>query len=717
MKTSAVPAKRLRTPARAVAAIEDINFPFEKLSEIAELESWRKEVNRPIYHVHKWWAQRLGSVFRAIILGTFSAPGEDILQAFYSLRPSSRRVVYDPFMGSGTTVGEAIKLGFRAVGRDINPVSHFLVRNAVARHSREAVLREFDAIEQDTAPALKHFYRTSPGEAEAEVLYYFWVKVIPCPSCLHDVDLFSRYVFSQHAYPKKYPVSKAVCPSCQAINTVSFDAEKASCASCRFEYNPQRGPASGTKARCPACRCEFPIAKTVKLLGHPPGHRMYAKMVLRPDGQKEYRCITPGDLVLYREAERQLEAKADPYPVVEITPGYNTNQALNYNYTHWHLMFNARQLLGISILADRVRRIEEPRTRELFACLLSGCLEFNNMFASFKGEGTGAVRHMFSHHILKPERTPLEANLWGTPKSSGSFSTLFRSRILRALDYQEAPFELRPFHNGVRTTGEKIVGVSHPVNVDVAASFAELDARHPVYLSCGDSSATDLPAKSVDAVVTDPPFFDNVHYSQLADFFHVWQRHILGEHGPRMRATTRRDEEVQQSDPVHFEDRLGSVWAECHRVLKDDGLMVFSYHHSRSDGWRCVLNALVKAGFYITATHPIKAEMSVAAPKLQTKEPIDYDIIMVCRRQRDDLGLLPLPFAHVLGEATAAAQLQVDRLRGCGRKVSRNDVRIIVMAQLISRLSTQAVTTDDPIRHHEAELERAIQAAFHAGSA
>ena len=50
------------------------------------------------------------------------------------------------------------------------------------------------------------------------------------------------------------------------------------------------------------------------------------------------------------------------------------------------------------------------------------------MFASYKGEGTGAVRHMFAHHILKPERVPLEANLWGTPKSSGSFSTMFEGQ-------------------------------------------------------------------------------------------------------------------------------------------------------------------------------------------------------------------------------------------------------------------------------------------------
>src|SRR5438034_3916798 len=96
-------------------AIEEASFPFEHLSDIAELESWRKEINRPTSHIHKWWAQRLGSVFRAILIAAFSPPDTDLLAAFYTRRQPSKQVVFDPFMGSGTTVGEAIKLGFRAV--------------------------------------------------------------------------------------------------------------------------------------------------------------------------------------------------------------------------------------------------------------------------------------------------------------------------------------------------------------------------------------------------------------------------------------------------------------------------------------------------------------------------------------------------------------------------------------------------------------------------
>ena len=67
--------------------IETDAFPFEFLSQLAERESWRKEVHRPIYHVHKWWAKRLGSVFRGILLGTALPEGSDLAAAFYQTAP------------------------------------------------------------------------------------------------------------------------------------------------------------------------------------------------------------------------------------------------------------------------------------------------------------------------------------------------------------------------------------------------------------------------------------------------------------------------------------------------------------------------------------------------------------------------------------------------------------------------------------------------------
>ena len=248
-----------------------------------------------------------------------------------------------------------------------------------------------------------------------------------------------------------------------------------------------------------------------------------------------------------RRLPRSWRTAQTRIPSLRLAPGYSTNQALGYNYRYWHQMFNDRQLLCLSILGDRIRSIPDPGVRDLFTCLFSGTLEFNNMFASYKGEGTGAVRHMFAHHILKPERLPLEANVWGTAKSSGSFRTMFEGRILRALDYAEDPFELRPKARAGKKEGEKVYDLSERLGFDLARDYREFSKGKRVYLSCGDSSHIDLDDKSVDAVVTDPPFFDNVHYSQLADFFYVWQRHILDDAGRQgTHCTTRSDFEVAE---------------------------------------------------------------------------------------------------------------------------------------------------------------------------
>ncbi len=388
----------------------------------------------------------------------------------------------------------------------------------------------------------------------------------------------------------------------------------------------------------------------------------------------------------YAAASRQLSERVNPYPIVNIEPGHNTNQALGYNYRYWHQMFNDRQLLCLSILAERIRDIDEPVSRELFACLFSGALEFNNMFASYKGEGTGAVRHMFAHHILKPERTPLEANVWGTPKSSGSFMTLFKSRLCRALNYADNPFELRLKSQTGRKSGEKVFGLSDQIGFDLAKDYADFASGKRVYLSCGDSSGTDLPDRSVDAVITDPPFFDNVHYSQLADFFYVWQRHLLGPSDCLESHTTRSSAEVQNTDVDKFADRLSAVWSEAYRVLKDDGVLAFTYHHSRHDGWQAILRSLLAADFGITAVQPVKAEMSVAVPKRQAKEPISLDVILVCRK-KSQLPRQGCTEENSWSAVTHAAASQVKRLRDNGHRLSRSDVRVIFMAQLLRRLA------------------------------
>jgi hypothetical protein len=410
-------------------------------------------------------------------------------------------------MGSGTTLVEARKLGCRVIGRDINPVSYFLVRNALNDLSLQAVTKTFREIEADTAPAIRQFYQTKLLDGRrAEVLYYFWVKYLPCPQCGSRVDLFDSRIVARHAMPARNAGGQALCPHCDAIHPVSIHQDRVNCLACRKQYALHAGSVKGSRATCPACQHTFVIVKQLQELESPPEERLYAKMVLLPNDSKAYLPATNLDQELYRKAAHELEQKENWYPLVRIQPGHNTNQALRYNYTHWHSMFNARQLLSLGYLAQRIARIPDEAQRCLFTCLFSSTLEFNNRFCSFKGEGTGAVRHMFAHHVLKPERTPLEANVWGTPRSSGAFSTLFLSRLARALEYRDDPFELAPVERNGRTGRRKVFGLSGPIRGPVAEDYDSFARQgHPVYVSCGSSSQTDIADAAVDLVITDPP--------------------------------------------------------------------------------------------------------------------------------------------------------------------------------------------------------------------
>src|SRR5207302_7648453 len=155
--------------------IESDDFPFEFLSQLAERESWRKEVHRPIYHIHKWWATRLGSVFRGILLGSILSSDKNLPEVFYSSHDFSNLRVFDPFMGSGTTIGEAHKLGLVACGRDINPVAAESVRVALGTVDYVKLKDAFRKLSESVGEKIRNLYRSIDTSGRpCDVLYYFW---------------------------------------------------------------------------------------------------------------------------------------------------------------------------------------------------------------------------------------------------------------------------------------------------------------------------------------------------------------------------------------------------------------------------------------------------------------------------------------------------------------------------------------------------------------
>ena len=145
----------------------------------------------------------------------------------------------------------------------------------------------------------------------------------------------------------------------------------------------------------------------------------------------------------------------------------------------------------------------------------------------------------------------------------------------RAIEYQQKPTEV----NGMGNSKGIICSRPFTGKVEAWPEGNKLE-NGSIYLKCGDSSRTQLPNKTVDLVITDPPFFDNVHYSELADFFYAWQK-LIPKGFIQSQLTTRNIAEVQDCDPLNFSSKLKSVFLECNRILKDDGLLLFTYHHSK----------------------------------------------------------------------------------------------------------------------------------------
>jgi len=359
--------KTLKTELRL---IETDAFPFEFLSKIGERESWRKEIHRPIYHVHKWWAKRLGSVFRGILLGCISKKEADLEAEFYKQHWVEGISVFDPFMGSGTTLGEAHKLGLTALGRDINPVAVNAVNVALGPMDWGSLQSAFTELSFSVGETIRALYRSKDSQGyDCDVLYYFWVMKAGCTACERMVDLFSSYVIARNAYPDRRPEIQVLCPSCERIFQGLTGQGSVSCPECGLHFDPEKASAKGADATCQHC------GRTSKILqmlgGKRPGFRLYGKLVLTGNHKKEYLRATEEDFIAYRSCSLRLkeeESRGILLPSLTLKNGHNTQQALRYGFVSWRDFFNDRQLLALAYLQNTILRITDEPTRN---CLLT----------------------------------------------------------------------------------------------------------------------------------------------------------------------------------------------------------------------------------------------------------------------------------------------------------------------------------------------------------
>lgn len=314
--------------------------------------------------------------------------------------------------------------------------------------------------------------------------------------------------------------------------------------------------------------------------------------------ERGYKKADEYDQKLFLLSKEEFQRKKDklPIPGQKLPDGYNTRQAKNFQYEYFYQMFNERQLLCLSMLLTEILKIEDENIREFMILTFSDSINANNMFCKYN-QGARKLEPLFGHHAYWPPNTPVENNVWGTKYGRGSFIS-YVDKVIRAKNYTLHPYEIMS-KNG---NSEKVI-VGHNLRGCLGESFDEiLKGKANALLKAQTSEDLSfILDKSIDAVITDPPYYDNVMYSEIADFFYVWQRLALqdryncyqGEYSPRSREIIKNP--VQNKGDDFFLRGLTNVFKECNRVLKDDGLMVFTFHHERSEAWASTLRAILEA--------------------------------------------------------------------------------------------------------------------------
>ncbi len=660
----------------------DLDIPF--VADLALREKQIQQNYRPVIAVHKWFARRPGTLFRSLLLSEF-AP-RPLAQVFYQSNNLGSIRVADPFMGGGTPVMEANRVGCKVVGYDINPMAYWIVKQELATLDIPDYRAAADRLMRGLASEVGHLYQTrclECGYKQAEVKYFLWVKTLDCVKCGKEFDLFPGYLV---AADSRHPKNVLMCRKCGELTEVTNCDSPGRCQACKEPLSIV-GPARSGRCPCPHCGIENSYATG---RSEAPKHRMFAIEYHCPQCRTRHRGRyfkrpDAGDAAQFDAARLRLkETKLEFVPDDAIPRGDETDRLLRWGYRHYREMFNDRQLLGLELSCRAIERTPSGVVRDALRTNLSDLLRYQNMLCRYD---TVALKSLdiFSVHGFPVGLVQCESNLLGvrdrqkgTCVGSGGWTNI-TDKYLRAKSYCDAPFEFR--HQGltkvkVMTPGEWI-GTTR--NGSRRAETRELK------LHCGDAAKSCPAPASLDAVLTDPPYFGNVQYAELMDFCYVWLRRMVGFEAEGFACpSTRNQQELTGNATLGrnlttFAEGLSAVFQRMAEGLKRGGPFVFTYHHNNLEAYLPIAVAVLDARLTCSASLHCPGEMGASIHISGTKSSI-IDTVFVCRTT----GHVPRAWIAETPEAVAelvAADIQ--QLRVGGVRATPGDARCIACGHLV----------------------------------
>ncbi len=596
--------------------------------------------------------------------------------------------VLDPFAGGGAIPLEALRLGCEAHAIDINPVAHLIelctlvypqkhgqpdsrpvpdyIKRLIAHNQAKKkekgegrpLLKE-EAAHGPVAPAApddeivpdveitEAEYRKNPlvadlkywghwvlTRAKVEIghvyphepdgrvpVAYLWIRTVrsPDPGAGATIPLIRQLWLCQKGNRK---VALRMTPN-RAAGRCDFKVVEGK----KLDFDPDEGTMKRGQAICPFTQ-SVATSKYLQTEGNAGriGQQLVAVVTSQPGSNgKRYRDATDTDIAAYERATESLRRVLtqhgnDVLPREPLKPWSGVFNAPLFGLTTWGALFNERQALALVTLVMFVRQAIK---RIAQAC--------NNEYAV-------AVASYLALSVDRCAESNTNLGRW-IPVGEKPAGPYGRQALAMVWDY----CEVNLLEESPRQFADAIEWVSKCIeHFTLTSSIGGVVKR---------SSASGLPVDgaSVDAVITDPPYYDAVPYSDLSDFFYVWLKRTIGDkHGDVFRTPlTPKNQEIvshlgknypgNRKTAQDYETGMANALAESNRSLHQGGLAAVMFAHKQTSAWETLVASLVGSGFLVTASWPFHTERP-GRLRAHESAALASSVTLFCRKRAEDAG-------------------------------------------------------------------------------
>ena len=527
--------------------------------------------------------------------------------------PGARPLVVDSFAGGGTIPLEALRVGADAFASDLNPVAVLINRVSLEFIPRyrerlaEAARKWGRWVNETAAKELAPLYPTHPDGATP--IAYLWARTIRCegPACGADVPLLrSLWLARKGNRSVALRLTKG-----RSDNSVAFEVVEGARAGSVGAGTVARGSAT-----CPLCgyttRVERVRIQLRERHGGTQDARLYCSVVKTPAGTTEYRTPTRADFQAVEKSRERLvalRATGIEFGTRDLPPdGALGFRVQKYGIAQWREVFTYRQMLMLSTYASIIRQIELPgdpdltiAVRAILGLTISKMANFTSSLCAWRNVRS-CVRNTFGSQTLSMVWDYGEMNPYAG--SAGDFS--------EGLEYLD------------RFIVHTLAGVRH-----------EGSARQ------ADAAAVPLPDDAASLFFTDPPYYDAIPYAHLSGYFATWLDAVGVLPEELDVATTSTQECIV--DPglgkkaTFFERKMGDCLRDGRRVAHPQSLGVVVFAHKSTAGWEAQLQAMLDAGWVVTASWPIDTERAGRLRAIESAA-LASSVHLVCRPREDHDG-------------------------------------------------------------------------------